>query len=88
MSTVLLQLVSDIFKLSGFSLFKDKFMCICNNHRNRFCYICEHVVFTDFVKQAYHAYFGCDLWDQDRITIPISAAKHLWRIHGIGGIRK
>lgn len=49
----------------------------CKNHPNRFCYICGHVVLpdrqakiTDFVKKAYHAYFGVKLGDQDKPFAP------------------
>ena len=46
----------------------------CRNHPDRFCYICGRVVLpdgqakiTEFVKKAYHAYFGIKLGDQDKL---------------------
>ena len=45
----------------------------CRNHPDRFCYICGNMILpgrvakiTDFVKKAYHGYFGVKLGDQDR----------------------
>ena len=45
----------------------------CASHPDRFCYICGNVILpgrlakiTDFVKKAYHDYFGVKLGDQDK----------------------
>ena len=45
----------------------------CTNHPDKFFYICGNVILpgrlaniTDFVKKAYHAYFGVKLGDQDK----------------------
>ena len=49
----------------------------CKNNPDRFCYICGNVVLlnclakiTDFVKKAYHYYFGVKLGDQDKPFTP------------------
>jgi hypothetical protein len=49
----------------------------CKNSPDRFCYICGHVILpkrkakiTNFVKKAYHAYFGMKLGDQDKPFAP------------------
>lgn len=49
----------------------------CVNNPNVFCYICGKFVtqkqrqnITSFVKQAYHAYFGIKLGDQDKLWAP------------------
>ena len=54
----------------------------CTNHPDRFCYICGNVILpgclakiTDFVKKAYHAYFGVKLGDQDKLFIPHVSCK-------------
>jgi len=54
----------------------------CLNNPNKFCYICvEYCVekyrknITDFVKQAYLAYFGVALWDQDKSWAPHKVCK-------------
>ena len=61
------------------------------NHPDRFCYVCDRVVLpdrqakiTEFVKKAYHAYFGIKLWDQDKLFAPHICCKAC----GIGEIRK
>ena len=45
----------------------------CRNHPDRYCYKCGNVILpghvakmTDFVKKAYHGYFGVQLRDQDK----------------------
>ena len=54
----------------------------CTNHPDRFCYICGNVILprrlaniTDFVKKAYHAYFGVKLGDQDKPFAPHVSCK-------------
>ena len=54
----------------------------CTNHPDRFCYICGNVILpdclakiTDFVKKAYHAYFGVKLGDQDKLFVPLVSWK-------------
>ena len=49
----------------------------CTNHPDRFCHICGNVILpgrlakiTDFVKKAYHAYFGVKLGDQGKPFAP------------------
>ena len=49
----------------------------CINDPDRFCYICGKVTLkerraniTDFVKKAYHAYFGIKLGDQNKTFAP------------------
>ena len=46
----------------------------CKNNPDRFCYICGNVVLLNhqakiinFVKKAYHSYFGVKLGDQDKL---------------------
>jgi hypothetical protein len=50
---------------------------VCKNHPDRFCYICGQVTFpqrklhiSEFVRKAYHAYFGVKLGDQDKAFAP------------------
>ena len=54
----------------------------CENDPNRFCYICGKVTLssrqtkiTHFVKQAYYAYFGVKLGDQDKPFAPHMCCK-------------
>jgi len=54
----------------------------CNNNPNVFCYICgeymndkQRIHITAFVKQAYHAYFGVKLGDQDKSWAPHNVCK-------------
>ena len=54
----------------------------CVNDSNNFCYICCEYTFeynrklvTDFVKQAYLAYFEVKLGDQDKSWAPHIACK-------------
>ena len=54
----------------------------CKNDPNRFCYICGKVTLpsrqakiTWFVKNAYHAYFGLKLGDQDKAFAPHMCCK-------------
>ena len=64
--------------------------CKCANHPDRFCYICCNVILpgrlakiTDFVKKAYHDYFGVKLGDQDKpFAVHVS-----WRTFMIGEIK-
>ena len=63
----------------------------CVNDPNFFCYICgectlEHnrKLITDFVKQAYLAYFEVKLGDQDKSWAPILFAKPALSIYGNG----
>ena len=49
----------------------------CSNSPDKFCYICGEFCLsenkrniTDFVKQAYFAYFGCKLGDQEKEWAP------------------
>ena len=52
------------------------------NHPDRFCYICGNVILpgrlakiTDFVKKAYHTYFGVKLGDQEKSFPPHVSCK-------------
>lgn len=49
----------------------------CRNSPDIFCYICgrfstkdQRIAITKFIKQCYHAYFGCKLGDQDKSWAP------------------
>ena len=54
----------------------------CKNSPNLFCYICgrfstkeQRQDITHFIKQCYHAYFGCKLGDQDKSWAPHTVCK-------------
>jgi hypothetical protein len=54
----------------------------CINSPNIFCYICgkystheQRLPINKFVRQCYHAYFGCQLGDQDKSWAPHSVCK-------------
>ena len=64
--------------------------CKCKNNPDRFCYICGNVVFpnlqakiTDFVRKAYHDYFGDKLGDQDKPFAPYICCKTCGEFEGL-----
>ena len=64
------------------SLDRDQLDRKCRNHPHRFCYISGNVILpgrvakiTDFVKTAYHGYFGVKLGDQDKAVAPLVSCK-------------
>ena len=55
----------------------------CNNNPDIFCYICgcftiakQRQNISTFVKQAYHAYFGIKLGDQDKLWAPHTVCRY------------
>ena len=64
--------------------------CKCKNNLDRFCYICSNVVLpncqtkiTDFVKKAYHDYFGVKLGDKDKTFTPHVCCKTCEDLEGL-----
>ena len=61
----------------------------CKNNPDRFCYICGNVVLPNhqakiinFVKKAYHDYFGVKLGDQDKPFAPHICCKTCGKFEG------